>query len=334
MAKQKSSNGGKQNKTRNAPKGQECAVQGAIGRERKKAQAKAQALAKAAIRAVEQARLIRENEEQFASASESLGMLAGGLLGRYIVREGDDAVIIRVAMLNMKPVAYVEKSTVAGIIACDRKFIPVATFRYSELQQVTPEAIFEWQVQVHAFLRKHLGPYFVVRVEGLGKKWQEENPATFDAESAPQTVQPKVETSKVVVREEVDVTSAVPMSGIAFMGVKQGHSRIYVEKDSQGHEAYFLASRTAGVQMIALVRVDEGHELHKAYVSHLAHVRIHLQDLVHAPRPYDSNVTEMKDARESLRQHLRFVAFAFGVKAKHSQEKKVVTLPQQTATYM
>lgn len=304
--------GNNSNKNPSTPKGAQCAADGAFGRERKKAAAKAQASAKASLRAIETVRNLREIDTAFAEAGTSMGKLAQGLYGTYGIKENDGIVVIRITAYNGKPVACVDFSTVPGIVACDRKHVPVATFRQVELQMVIP-AIFEWQVKVHALLRKYVTPFFVTRVEGLGEKWRNENPTSLAEVKA---------SAMVPVTEEVlvDVSGAIPMTAVAFMGVKQGHSRLYVEKDGNGNEAYYRAERVAGNQAMTLVVADEGHALYRAFASQAAKVRIHLSDLSAETRPYDGDLKDMKDARECLRQYLRAIGASLGVKAKRSVE--------------
>ncbi len=305
MAKQQPKGGNGNNSNSNNGKGSTKNIGGtggAAGRERKKNAQKLRNAAAAALRASQEAAHQLEIDRAFENASKEYGRLVDGYQGDYGFKSEAGIVVVRVSGKSI----FVVASTVRNIAADAKKFIPVAQLRFESLQQVTPDDIFAWQVAVHAFLRTYVAPFMVKRIDGLGKEWCAANPD-------PVPVQAVEEPKKKVAVPLIDVTGAVPISAVAFMGVKKGQTFLFAHEEN-GAAAYFRTEVVAGNQAIALVKVEANHSLYGLMTEGM--VRVHLSELSQAAKPYDSSLPDMKSRREHLRAFLRGVATGFGLKAK------------------
>lgn len=123
----------------------------------------------------------------------------------------------------------------------------------------------------------------------------------------------------------IDVTGALPFCIAAFMRVKENEEQIFFDRDDAGNESYFIAERIGGAQAFRLLVADEGHELHGIFCHFYGkeNIRTNMLDLRKDTKPYNNDLSDVRNAREHIRQYLRGVAMKCGMRPRRTQEEMV-----------
>ncbi len=261
-------------------------------------------------------------EQAFKASSQEVFRILDGTLDTYgikattgLLEKPEGTVVLAVDLIRDKPVIRILESSFPGITSHRNFFLPVKTLRFEQIMAVTEIETFTWQVNVHAFLRKVLASFLtrenLYPPKSIKEEQQKLEAALFVAD-AKKLAQAREEEKQMVT---VDVSGAIKMTPAAFFGVKDGHSRLYVCTDETGHEAYFRAEYLAGNQALTLLVCDEAHELYQSFASQEKLIRIHLSTLPQDTKPYGC-VSDRKYASECVRQYLKKVGLAFGIKPK------------------
>lgn len=263
-----------------------------------------------------------QTKKVYAESCHELGRLAVAQVGQYGLQDETGTIILFLTInAKGKGVIHIVHSTVHGILPSDNWHIPVSTLRYEELSEgVTTGPLLEWQKRVHAFIRKQVQPFLVTRVPGLAEKMAEayiETPLEVKTPIATPVAKTVIE--KMI----VDTTGAKPMNVAAFLGVNKNESVLYFHQEGDVR-AFFQAEVIAGNQAVTLVHAEQGHSMFRALADHQK-VVVHLATLKNQTGPYSDDLTQIKTARECVRQFLRAIAQSFGLKPRQQNDEESAT---------
>lgn len=261
---------------------------------------------------------VEQGDPIFQNASTDHKSMLGEKNGLYLVPSAQGDVVVEVFTRDDK--AFIKVAASKNVeIELSRVYLPVYLLFKDRLDQVTTDEVYEKQFALYLFIRTELGDMInnTKPVKRQRSFWQpvapvlrevpneEVMPAPIVAKPAPvRPPRPEV--------EEVDVTGHQPLTALQFWDKNQ--EGIFHHGEG-GVYAYFRRERIAGVPSFVLIVAEEGHSLVPCLVKHDT-VHVHLQDLSASDRPYDGDLSNLKNARECVRQYLRRVGFSLGLRPK------------------
>lgn len=295
-------------------------AQSTEGRAAKKKARQAAAAAKEETAERERARERVKLVKSFDQLSGNYASMLAGNPGEYGIRlTANNENLCHFGMLcievqmrgrnNGLPSLVVTRSTFDLVPPSVENFLPIETLHHSRLKDVGQGArVFSWQYELHTALRRHLRDE-IRQMADIRNAWAKKLPTP--------AIQQVVKEETCVLDDEVDVTGHKPFTAAIFM------TRTPVGIFTSGNEgdlSFFRTEKIAGATVLRLIAADEDSPLASCLEKHES-VYVHLQDLRKNDRPY-GDISEMKHAREKVRQHLRAVAFALGIRPKQQQQQQ------------
>ncbi len=264
----------------------------------------------------------KQDDEIFQNASTNHKTMLGEKEGLYLIPSAQGDVVVEVFARNEKAFLRVEASKNPGIEPSPM-YLPVYLLFKERLDQVTPDDVYEKQFALYIFIRTELSDV-INSSKPVKRQHSFSQPVAPVLREVPKEVAALAPTAPIAAKpastrppqpevEEVDVTGHQPLTAMQF--IRKDEEGIF--HHGEGPLAYFRKERIAGVPSFVLIAVEEGHPLVSCLEKHDT-VHVHLQDLSVSDRPYDGDLSNMRNARECVRQYLRRVGLSFGLRPKQA----------------
>lgn len=260
----------------------------------------------------------------FQSASTDHKSMLGEKDGLYLIPSAQGDVVVEVFTRGDK--AFIKVAASKNLeIELSRVYLPVYLLFKDRLDQVTTDEVYEKQFALYLFIRTELGDV-INHTKSVKRQRSFQQPVTREVPKeevvpAPIVAKPAPVRLPQPEVEEVDVTSHQPLTALQFWDKNQ--EGIFHHGEG-GVYAYFKRERVAGVPSFVLIAAEEGHPLVPCLMKHDS-VHVHLQDLSASDRPYDGDLSNMRNARECVRQYLRRVGLSLGLRPKQQMVVNTTT---------